>query len=91
MWFTLLRSSLFLLVLLATALGAGCQPATPPPDTIVIGTLYTSNPQQPEAQAVAIQNGRFSFVGSQEEALKLADPNTTVIHLDNAVAYPGHH
>ena len=89
MWLTLLRSSLFLLMLLTTALGAGCQPGTPPPDTIVIGTLYTLNPQQPEAQAVAIQGGRFRFVGSQEEALKLADSNTTVLHLDNAVAYPG--
>jgi hypothetical protein len=66
MWLTLLRSSLFLLMLLTTALGAGCQPGTPPPDTIVIGTLYTLNPQQPEAQAVAIQGGRFRFVGSQE-------------------------
>ena len=89
MRFTLLPSSTFLLMLLTTALGTGCQPATPPTDTIVIGPLYTSNPQQPEAEAVAIQGGRFRFVGSQEEALKLADSNTTVIHLDNAVAYPG--
>ena len=89
MRFTLLRSFLFLLMLLTAALSAGCQPTTPPADTIVIGKLYTSNPQQPEAEAVAIQGGRFRFVGSQEEALKLADSNTTVIHLDNAVAYPG--
>ena len=66
MRFTLLRSSLFLLMLLTTALSAGCQPTTPPADTIVIGKLYTSNPQQPEAEAVAIQGGRFRFVGSQE-------------------------
>lgn len=70
-------------------LGTGCQPTTPPPDTIVMGKLYTLNPLQPEAQAVAIQGGRFSFVGTQEEALKLADSNTTVINLDTAVAYPG--
>lgn len=70
-------------------LGTGCQPTAPPPDTIVMGKLYTLNPLQPEAQAVAIQGGRFSFVGTQEEALKLADSNTTVINLDTAVAYPG--
>ena len=89
MRFTLLRSFTFLLMLLTTALGAGCQPTTPPPDTIVIGKLYTSNPQQPEAEAVAIQNGRFRFVGSQQEALKLADSSTAIIKLNNAVAYPG--
>ena len=61
MRFTLLRSSLFLLVLLATALGAGCQPATPPPDTIVIGTLYTSNPQQPEAAGRRDSEWSFSL------------------------------
>ena len=89
MRFTLLRSFTFLLMLLVTALGTGCQPSSPPPDTIVIGKLYTLNPLQPEAQAVAIQGGRFRFVGSQEETLKLADSNTTVINLDNAVGYPG--
>ena len=88
MGFTLLRLSTFLL-LLAMVLNTGCQPTTPHPDTIVMGKLYTLNPLQPEAQAVAIQGGRFSFVGTQEEALKLADSNTTVINLDTAVAYPG--
>ena len=38
MRFTLLRSFLFLLMLLTAALSAGCQPTTPPADTIVIGT-----------------------------------------------------
>jgi predicted amidohydrolase YtcJ len=47
------------------------------------------DPQQPQVSAVAISNGRFSFVGERDAALALRGRDTRVIDLANATAYPG--
>lgn len=60
-----------------------------PPDTIVIGTLYTMNPLQPRVEAVAIRNGIFEFVGDEAAALALANPATRLIELHEDTALPG--
>lgn len=67
---------------------AGCSKATPP-DAIVTGTLYTMDPAQPRVEAVAIDNGRFSYVGDRAAAMALKGPETRVIDLGEGVAYPG--
>jgi predicted amidohydrolase YtcJ len=76
------------LILAATAL-ISCQSQTEYPDTIVLGQLVTMDPQRPQVSAVAISNGRFSFVGEREAALALRGRDTQVIDLANATAYPG--
>ena len=76
------------LILAATAL-ISCQSQTESPDTIVLGQLITMDPQQPQVSAVAISNGRFSFVGERDAALALRGRDTRVIDLANATAYPG--
>ena len=76
------------LILAATAL-ISCQSQTEPPETIVLGRMVTMDPQQPQVSAVAINNGRFSFVGDQAAALALRGPDTRVIDLEDATAYPG--
>ena len=76
------------LILAATAL-ISCQSQTESPDTIVLGQLVTMNPNQPQVSAVAISNGRFSFVGERDAALALRGHDTRVIDLANATAYPG--
>ena len=58
------------LILAATAL-LSCQSQTASPDTIVLGQLVTMDPQRPQVSAVAISNGRFSFVGERDAALAL--------------------
>ena len=58
-----LFQSALLTVLLVSA---GCQGDLPPADMIVTGALYTINSQQPQVEAVAITQGRFSYVGSRE-------------------------
>ncbi|MBL6820395.1 MAG: amidohydrolase [Luminiphilus sp.] len=67
---------------------AGCSKAAPP-DAIVTGTLYTMDPAQPRVEAVAIDNGRFSYVGDRAAAMALKGPETRVIDLGEGVAYPG--
>ena len=79
----LLSAALFSALLLA-----GCGKAAPP-DAIVTGTLYTMDPAQPRVEAVAIDNGRFSYVGERAAAMALKGPETRVINLGEGVAYPG--
>ena len=76
------------LILAATTL-ISCQSQTEPPETIVLGRMVTMDPQQPQVSAVAISNGRFSFVGDQAAAVALRGPDTRVIDLEDATAYPG--
>ena len=76
------------LVLAATIL-ISCQSQAAPPETIVLGRMVTMDPQQPQVSAVAISSGRFSFVGDQAAALALRGPDTRVIDLEDATAYPG--
>jgi predicted amidohydrolase YtcJ len=47
------------------------------------------DPAQPRVEAVAIDNGRFSYVGDRAAAMALKGPETRVINLGEGVAYPG--
>lgn len=64
--------------------------ATTAPDLILFrGRFSTLNRAQPEASAVAITDGRFSAVGSNEEVLALAGPNTRKVNLNGRGVLPG--
>jgi predicted amidohydrolase YtcJ len=59
-------------------------------DTVLIdGKVWTENPQQPEAEAVAILGNRIVQVGSTAEIRKLAGPATKVIELGGKRVVPG--
>ena len=51
--------------------------------------LHTLNTEQPQVEAVAITEGRFSYVGNREQALERRGPQTQLIELGERVAYPG--
>jgi predicted amidohydrolase YtcJ len=71
-------------------LAAGWFPPAAPPDTIFVGGIvYTGNAKQPRAEAVAVRDGRITFVGSSEEARRLAGPATKVVDLKGATVLPG--
>ncbi len=53
------------------------------------GKVYTVNKQQPWAEAVAIEGNKIIYVGSNEEALKLADDSTKVQDLEGRMMLPG--
>ena len=76
-------------LLVPMLISAGCHTDSPPADMIVTGVLHTLNTEQPQVEAVAITNGRFSYVGNQEQALERRGPQTRVIELGKRVAYPG--
>jgi predicted amidohydrolase YtcJ len=61
-----------------------------PADIIVHGaTVYTANPSQPRAEAVAIRGGRIALVGATADALRLRGPATRVIDATGATIVPG--
>jgi predicted amidohydrolase YtcJ len=59
-------------------------------DCILLGgTVYTMDPRQPRAQAVAMSAGRIVYVGDASGARALAGPQTETIDLRGRVALPG--
>jgi predicted amidohydrolase YtcJ len=74
-----------LCIAVATLIGQS-QPA----DLVLLnGTIITVDPRDTIAQAVAITNGRITFVGSSAAARKHVAPSTRVIDLAGRTATPG--
>ncbi len=53
------------------------------------GHIWTENPSQPEAEAVAVYGNRILRVGTSEDVLRLAGPATRVIELHGRRVVPG--
>lgn len=60
------------------------------PDLILFnGNIWTVNPRAPRAQAVAVSDGRFVAVGSNDDMLHLAAGNSRKIDLGGKTVLPG--
>jgi len=55
----------------------------------VNGNVYTANERQPQAEAIAVKKDRIVFVGSNEDARKLASDKTRVVDLRGHTVVPG--
>ncbi len=65
-------------------------PATSAADIIVTNAhIYTVDDTRPAAQAFAVRGGKFSFVGSEREAMALRDGHTRVLDMHGATVVPG--
>ena len=53
------------------------------------GDIITVDDNNPEAQAVAVRNGKIQAIGSEPEVLKYEGPNTEVIDLKGNTLLPG--
>jgi len=83
------RPRMVLLTLLLATCTIG-RAANPPADLILTGgRVYTVNPAQPTADAVAVFGGRILFVGSADSALSLRGPATRLIDLGGEIVLPG--
>jgi len=56
--------------LLSLTLLFSCSEKRQPVEKIIIGKIWTANPQQPWAEAMAINGDSIAAVGSEEEILK---------------------
>lgn len=55
------------------------------------GAIYTVNPSQPWAEAIAIVGDMIVFVGTNQDALAFIDEQTEVIELNGRMVLPGLH
>jgi predicted amidohydrolase YtcJ len=70
----------------------GCSAAeksTEPDLVLRHGRIVTIDRGRVDAQAVAIQDGRFVAVGSDQEIMRLRGPTTAVIDLNGRTVIPG--
>ncbi|OEE85000.1 amidohydrolase [Enterovibrio norvegicus FF-162] len=86
-----MKASLFTLTALAASFSAlADSPKMPFADTIYHNAqVITVNDKQPDANAVAILNGKILAVGDNEDVLKLASKSTHVVDLKGMTMIPG--
>ena len=80
------------LSLASFALAAACggPPAGGPADLVVRGgVIHTSDAAQPVAEALAVRDGRFVFVGNSSGIERWIGEATEIIELDGRAAIPG--
>ena len=53
------------------------------------GNIYTVNERQPQAEAVAVAKDHIIFVGGNDDAKKLATPQTRIVDLAGKTVVPG--
>ena len=84
--FRLIFSGLIISVILSCCLSPGGEMA----DLVLLnGTVWTVNPSQPWAEAVAVKGGRILEVGSSRTIKKLAGTRTEVVDLKGDLVLPG--
>ncbi|AMY07644.1 N-substituted formamide deformylase precursor [Luteitalea pratensis] len=78
-------------MLLATALLSGCRPEAPEaPDLIVLnGKVWTGDGNRPEAEAIAIRNGRIVTVANSDVVRAMASAATRIIDVQGRRVVPG--
>jgi predicted amidohydrolase YtcJ len=88
-----LRTVSLLLVALVTTLSAPfpgpLSAQSPAPDVIFIGQFLTLDRSHPQAEAIAVSNGRIVAVGSRSDVEKLANSTSTKRITFSGVALPG--
>ncbi len=52
-------------------------------------TIYTMDEQMPMAEAVAVKDGKFIFVGNNDEAMELVGSGTMMVDLEGKTILPG--
>ncbi len=78
----------FLLLLSVTTCKEGRDPAKVA-DRVLVGSVWTMDPQRPRAEAVAIQNRRIAYVGSAAEVQAWIGSATEVIDARGGMILPG--
>lgn len=85
--------SLFLVIILILSVATGCSggdgASSTMADTVIMGTIYTVDKADSTAEAIAIKDGVFSYVGDKEGVQEFIGDETEVIELEDGMAMPG--
>ncbi len=75
---------------LAVIVTTACGPSQDPADLVVVnGTVLIMDPELPEADGVAVRDGRVAAVGDVREIREYVGPATEVLDLDGRTLVPG--
>ena len=58
-------------------------------ETVILGNIITMDEKRPTAEAALVKDGVFAFIGSAEEAKKLAGTDAKVLDYGENFIYPG--
>ncbi len=85
------RAALAVVLALCSAAMLRAQGVTNAPADLIVtnARIHTVDDSRPAAQAFAVRNGTFTFVGSEREAMALRGANTRVLDLHGATVVPG--
>ena len=75
---------IFSFIIIGCGNGAGSKYA----DTVITGTIYTSEADNKMVSAVAIKDGVYQYVGDEEGVKEFIGDNTEVINLESGMAMP---
>lgn len=79
-----------LLVLLMAVAAGSCEAPDAAADLVLLnGKVVTLDPAQPEAEGIAVRDGRILATGSVEEMERLVGEGTEVVDLDGRLVIPG--
>jgi predicted amidohydrolase YtcJ len=79
------------MVLLVAGIHPGCRHDNYSRADLVFnnGFIYTCNREQPVAEAIAIQNGILTYVGSNKGVVEYTGPDTKILDLKQSLVLPG--
>jgi predicted amidohydrolase YtcJ len=81
--------ALLLILALAQGYATAFEAAAAPGTLYINGYVYTVDASDSVQEAVAVENGRISYVGSSSGAKALARPSTQVVDLQGRMLMPG--
>ena len=89
---TSILNSVSIILLAALLFAGGCSDDSRTPETIYTnGFIYTVNPEQPNAEALAVRDGEIIAVGSNKEIQAQVSDQARVVDLDGGMLMPGIH
>lgn len=82
---------IMLIVMMALTALTGCSPGggIEKADTVIIGNIYTVDAEGNTAQALAIKDGIYQYVGDEEGVQEYIGDSTEVIKTDGGMVMPG--
>ena len=84
------KTKTFILVIVLFVTGCSSEKTCIESDLVLINTkIYTANPNNPTAEALAIKNGKFVFIGTNTEAQNFNCGESKLLDLEGSFVYPG--
>ena len=84
------KTQTFILVIFLFVTGCSSEKTCIESDLVLINTkIYTANPNNPTAEALAIKNGKFVFIGTNTEAQNFNCGESKLLDLEGSFVYPG--